>query len=161
MELCAVASLATLYSLWPVLSVGSAVGTGIDGIYGVKATIVETGTPISDVVVQCVTNKVTLENRFTLEFDKFVSVDEYSVGSVKPGESFTTNCTFAWSMWEKSGQQGLLILGYPTPGQPNPGGYVPVCERNSNSNQPMPSAHHSRFPGCHPISEPQAHCGGW
>lgn len=117
-----VALFATYYALRPILSVTSFVGTGIDGTYGVKATVTDTGTsPIKNVSVQCVTNKVIFENRFTLEFDKFISVDEYSVGDMKAGESFTANCTFAWSIWENSDRQGVLVLGYPTVMKPNVG----------------------------------------
>jgi hypothetical protein len=117
-----IALLLAYYTIRPILSVTNSVGTGIDGTYGVKATVTETGTsPVKDVRVQCVTNKVIFDDKFTLEFEKFISVDEYSVGDMKAGESLTANCTFAWSMWEKSDQQGVLVLGYPTLVKPNVG----------------------------------------
>jgi hypothetical protein len=111
----------TFYALRPILSATSSVGTGIDGIYGVKITVAEAGISMKDVLVQCVSNKVIFDNRFTLQLNKFVSVDEYSVGDVSAGESFTVNCTFAWSMWDKTDGQGMLILGRPTVGRPNLG----------------------------------------
>jgi hypothetical protein len=110
--------LLALYSIRPVLSVTSLSGTGIDGVYGAKVTVSESGLPIREVSVRCVTNKVVFEDRFTAEFERYVSVEEYSVGDVKPGESFTVNCNLAWSFWDMT-DRGVLVLGYPTPGQPN------------------------------------------
>jgi len=117
-EICTVVALGiALYMLRPILSVTSFTGTGTDNAYGVKATVADTGiSPIRDVKVQCVTNKVIFDNSFTLAFNNFVSWEEYSVGNLKSGESFTANCTFAWSMWEKS-DRGMLILGHGTPGK--------------------------------------------
>jgi hypothetical protein len=110
-----------LFAVRPILSVTSFDGTGINNNYGVKITVTETGsTPISDVVVQCVTNKIIFDNRVTVEFDKYMRLDEYSVGTVGAGESFTVNCTFGWSLWEKE-DDAVLIAGFPTPGYQNLG----------------------------------------
>jgi hypothetical protein len=108
-----------LYALRPILSVASYSGTGADGSWGAKAIVAVTGSDISDVSVKCVTNKVIFEDKFTLDFIRFATVEEYSVGRVKAGESFTAQCLFAWSMTEKDGQ-GMLVLGDPRPWRPIP-----------------------------------------
>lgn len=113
--------LLAFYALRPVLSAISVTGTGIDGIYGAKVEIVESGFPIRDVTVRCLTNKVIFDNSMVVTFERFLAIDEYSVGSVKSGETFTFNCTVAWSLWEMPDEQVALIAGYPTPGKPNLG----------------------------------------
>jgi hypothetical protein len=72
---------------------------------------------IKDVKVRCVTNKVIFENRDTLVLSRFTVIDEYSVSDVAPGESFTADCNFTWSLWTKP-TDGFFLMGAGIPGVP-------------------------------------------
>lgn len=104
-----------IYMMQPVISSSSLTATGKDGQYGAKATFVYSAgqLPINDVAIKCITNKVIFENRYTADVSRFSSIEEYSVGRVQPGESFTAGCTFGWSMWTNR-NEGVLLMGYPT-----------------------------------------------
>jgi len=45
-----------------------------------------------------------------LAFTRFSKIDEYSVSDVNPGESFTADCNFAWSLWKKP-TDGFFLMG--------------------------------------------------
>ena len=102
----------TIYLFLPVLSVTSLGTSEVWGDNGAKISISVGGIPIRAVTVQCVTNKVVFVDKYSLELQRYIASDQYSVSDVRSGESFTVDCTFAWTMWMK-GNQGLLALGNP------------------------------------------------
>jgi len=108
---------AMLYTLSPVLSVGSLQASDLHGNNGVKTSITVTGMGIRDVSVQCATNKVIFENKNTLALPNFTLINEYAVGVVGRGESFTADCNFAWSLWTNS-TDGIFLMGAGLEGKP-------------------------------------------
>ncbi len=109
-----------VYALRPVLSVGSLNPSDLHAANGAKASITVTGTGIRDVKVKCVTNKVIFDDRDTLAFNRFTSIDEYAVNDVGAGESFTADCNFVWSWW-KGQADNLFLMGGGSPGKPQLG----------------------------------------
>lgn len=109
-----------VYALHPVLSVTSLDSSDLHGNGGSKASITVTGMQVQDVKVQCVTNKVIFEDQDTLALSRFTVIDEYSVSDVSPGESFTADCNFTWSLWTKA-DGGFFLMGGGVPGKPQLG----------------------------------------
>lgn len=111
-----VASIVTIYAIRPVLSVTSVTSSDMHGQSAVKATIMDNGIGISDVMVQCITNKVIFEERFTLDLSNYTKINEYSVPGMQSGESFTVECPFMWSMYATK-VDGFFSFGDAIPGQ--------------------------------------------
>jgi hypothetical protein len=88
--------------------------------FGAKASITTSSMKITDVTVQCASNKVVFDDRFTLDLRRYVIIDKYAVPDVAPRESFTADCNFAWSLWMRS-TDGFFILGGGRPGVPELG----------------------------------------
>jgi hypothetical protein len=122
--------LLTLYSLRPVLSVSSPLPSDLHDTNGAKVSITNTGMKIKNVKVQCVTNKVLFKNIHTLEMDRFVKINEYSVADVGTGESFTGDCGFIWSLWTKA-TDGFFIFGGGVSGVPQMA--IPFLLNNGNA----------------------------
>lgn len=116
LEICAFASVfLAIYALRPVLSFSSATPSERHGVYGARVLVTHNGWNIRDVSVECFTNKVLFGDKYSLAFDRFVLLDEYSVSNVKSGEPFPADCAFAWSFWTKP-EDGIFIYGDASPG---------------------------------------------
>ena len=122
-----------LYALRPVLSVSSLDSSDLHATNGAKVLITNSGMRISNVKVQCVTNKVVFKDLHTLSFDRFAVINEYSVPDVGTGESFTGDCNFAWSMWTKP-TEGFFLLGGGTASAPQLG--ITFLLNNGNASFP-------------------------
>jgi hypothetical protein len=87
---------------------------------GAKITITNSGLTIRNVKVQCVSNKVIFQDKYTLELNRYALINEYSVPDVTTGESFTADCNLAWTMWIGKAD-GFFMLGTGTAGKPDVG----------------------------------------
>jgi hypothetical protein len=111
LELCTVVGLLlAIYKFHPVLSPSSATPSERHDIYGARVMVTHSGWNIRDVSVQCFTNKVLFKDKYTLAFEHFVLLNEYSVSGVKSGEPFPADCAFAWTLWTRP-EDGFFIYG--------------------------------------------------
>lgn len=113
-EICTVlALLLSLYSIRPVLSANS-IDTP-EAVLSATVAVTNTGSTITHVDVRCIANKIVFANKFTLNFDHYSAIDEYSVPDVKSGESFSATCPVGWTMW-MGARDGYFVWGDPRAG---------------------------------------------
>ncbi len=103
--------LLAVYVYRPILQVNS-IGHPHPYSDNVSLTLTSSGFPISNVSVECVTNKVIMANKFTLELHHIATLDQYDVPEVKTGESFNIECPLQWYVVEGGGL-GYYIWGRP------------------------------------------------
>jgi hypothetical protein len=121
----------------PVLLVSSLTNSGADD-YGVTITVTESGIPIRDVAVKCTTNKLVYDNIDAVRFERVFGVDEYTVTSIKQGESFTVNCAFLWSYLTRP-DKWILVAGHPGPYHPHMGFIFKVINGDPKITTPCPA----------------------
>lgn len=108
-----VAFLLAIYAVRPVFSVQS-IGPRNPGAANPQLVVQLAGMPITDVSVHCITQKVIMGNKYTLELRNYADLDRYDLQNLSTEEPFTVNCPLAWTLLMGT-TGGFFVLGAPVP----------------------------------------------